>query len=301
MPSFRSDKSQAKHALDPYYNIGSPRHENYRNGEINGLGTNRTFNNSLSVVINGIYKTKGLSQKEITPEIAHEFLVKKLKVVSQNTLDAYRRSLEISLQVSLERIITLNPHSKTPCIYTNEQIQLISQRQNPKNSISTEIATDGGLRAHELLTLLPEEYRKLSSHRVWSNKRFKGRKGYKIYTVIGKGGLVREVTINNRLSDLLESRRLANPIEVIDRGIKYIQYYDIGGGQSWSQSFTDASKRALGWSLGAHNLRHRFAMKRVENFLKEGLAFKESVLLTSQELGHFRETIIKKHYLNIIS
>ena len=65
------------------------------------------------------------------------------------------------------------------------------------------------------------------------------------YTVVGKGGLVREVLIPVRLVEKLESRRLAEPQQVKDRGVFYQSHYNIGGGNNWSSSFSAASKRAL--------------------------------------------------------
>ncbi|WP_310619439.1 hypothetical protein [Flexibacterium corallicola] len=90
----------------------------------------------------------------------------------------------------------------------------------------------------------------------------------------------------------LEARRLAQPKRVCDRKIRYWQHYDIGGGNAWSSSFTEASKRALGWSKGGHGLRHSYAQERmielqVELFLEWSLAL-ETV---SQEMGHFRPDI----------
>lgn len=79
------------------------------------------------------------------------------------------------------------------------------------------IAYHAGLRAHELLTLMPACERQASGHRQWSADRFTGREGAR-YTVEGKGGLAREVMLPNRLADALEARRLDEPLQVIDRG-----------------------------------------------------------------------------------
>lgn len=54
----------------------------------------------------------------------------------------------------------------------------------------------------------------------------------------------------NHLAVRLEEKRLAEPKQVTDRGVHYSQHYDIGGGRAWSQSFSAASKRALGFSSG---------------------------------------------------
>ena len=94
--------------------------------------------------------------------------------------------------------------------YTPEQVELICQAQSEKYQFSTLLAYAAGLRAHELLTLQRAEERSASTHRTWSAQRFTGREGQR-YTVIGKGGLIREVLIPNRFSPTLEARRMAKP------------------------------------------------------------------------------------------
>ncbi len=44
-----------------------------------------------------------------------------------------------------------------------------------------------------------------------------------VYTVVGKGGLVREVLLPHRLAANLEQRRLDVPERVVDRGVRYLQ------------------------------------------------------------------------------
>ena len=85
--------------------------------------------------------------------------------------------------------------------------------------------------------------------------KFKGRVGIR-YTVHGKGGLIREVLIPKLLSQQLEAVRLDTPQLITDRPVHIQCYYDINGGHRWSSSFTKAAKRALGWSEGAHGVRH---------------------------------------------
>ena len=58
---------------------------------------------------------------------------------------------------------------------------------------------------------------------------FDGREG-SVYTVKGKGELMREVLIPLQLVWELESRRLTQPKAVTDRGIRYTSQYDISAG-----------------------------------------------------------------------
>lgn len=66
--------------------------------------------------------------------------------------------------------------------------------------------------------------------------------------VAWKGGLVREVLLPRRLADRLEEWRLDAPAVVVDRGVRYLQRYDVGGGHAFSVSFSRASIEALGKS-----------------------------------------------------
>lgn len=108
-----------------------------------------------------------------------------------------------------------------------------------------------GLCGHELLILRRAGQQPASTHREWSTERFEGRPDAVCYTVIGKGGLIREVVLPGHLAERLEERRWELPKEVTDRGVYCIQHYDIGGGQAWSQSFSAAGKREIDWSCRA--------------------------------------------------
>ena len=174
--------------------------------------------------------------------------------------------------------------------YPTAQVELIIDAQTFRNSLSTELAYSAGLRAHELLTLLPITER-TADKRPALNTKFAGREGVR-YTVQGKGGLVREVLIPEHLAQQLEAVRLDEPQRITDRRIYYQQYYAINGGNRWSSSFTNASKRALGWSNGAHGVRHSYAQERmVELQVICGLSREDALETVSQEMGHFRPSI----------
>ncbi|WDT86987.1 hypothetical protein [Alteromonas sp. 009811495] len=112
-----------------------------------------------------------------------------------------------------------------------------------------------------------------------------------MYTVQGKGGLIRHVLIPNDLVVQLEQRRFNYPVTVKDRKINYLQRYDIGAGKRWSDSFSKASKRALFFSTGAHGLRHSYARERMRELLALGYRRVQALETVSQEMGHFRPEI----------
>ena len=130
-------------------------------------------------------------------------------------------------------------------------------------------------------------------HRIPDSK-FAGREGV-IYTVQGKGGLIREVLIPSPLAERLEHVRLASPVRVTDRGVFYQSQYAIGGGQRWSNAFSAASIRTLGWSRGAHGVRHSYAQQRMQELQKLGLVRDMALRTVSQEMGHFRPEITETY------
>jgi integrase len=173
-----------------------------------------------------------------------------------------------------------------------EQIHLITACQSDRNALATEVAWRAGLRAHELFTLQRIDEAKASTHRQWSKERFQGREGER-YVVTGKGGLRREVSVPAGLAKRLEESRLDEARPVKDRGIVYRQHYDLGGGNAWSKSFGEASMRALGWSHGAHGLRHSYAQERMRELQGQGKSYHHAREIVSQELGHFRGDIVE--------
>lgn len=230
--------------------------------------------------------------KHITPEMAKEYLKdKKDGFASQKSLDRDRRALSIALNINITRLKAISDQQLTSRAYSNSQIADISNSLSSRNSLAVEIAHNAGLRAHELLTLKRLDEGARSASRTWNDERFKGREG-QVYLVTGKGGLTREVLINNELSGKLEARRLDTAITTVDRGVNYLQRYDIGGGNALSAAFTRASQRALSFSHGLHGVRHRYAQERIDELkMNFRLSHDEAREIVSQELGHFRGEI----------
>ena len=149
-----------------------------------------------------------------------------------------------------------------------------------RSALATRVAYAAGLRGHELYTLRRRSERLPSLHRKWSKERFTGRWGV-IYTVKGKGGLVREVLIPGQLTKELELRRLPEPVTLRNRDINHQQHYDITAGQSFSHIFTKASVKHLGWSTGAHGLRHGYAQVRMDELHTGKLTRQERMEIVS--------------------
>jgi integrase len=288
MPSFRSAKKQAAHAIKTKLGIGSARHTRKSDLKIHSLGTARNYEQALTRLTKWLQENKLGDLKTLDSETACTYLELRGQSVKQKMVDQERQAVQLHLGIQLPVIKSELVEAIKSRAYSIEQIALIAKAQTHKNRLATEIAHAAGLRAHELLTLRPKNERTASTHRQWSRQRFLGREG-EIYTVIGKGGLIREVLIPSSLAKQLENYRHSTPIRVQDRGIYY--QYQIGGGKEWSNSFSAASKRVLGWSHGAHGLRHTFAQARMKELQQHGLFYQAALEIVSQALGHFRPDI----------
>ncbi|MDQ6967531.1 MAG: hypothetical protein Q9M14_02460, partial [Mariprofundaceae bacterium] len=275
MARFRSAKSEAAHAVAQLDGIGIPRHGNKKDGKIHSFRTSDAYSQAIKNYIqwrifNGFFD--GLSG--LTPLLASAFLEERSDEIVQSHLDVERRALALILSVKLKQVKSkVENQTKQKC-YTAQQVALVTDHQSEKNNFSTRLSGATGVRAHELLTLKYPREQPKSDHRAWSNLRFKGLDTGVIMTVCGKGGLIREIFVPELLHAQLMSQFLSKqPKKVTDRKITYITNFEIGGGQSWSQSFSSASKRVLGWSCGAHSLRHEYARSRMETMQKLGLSY----------------------------
>ena len=292
MRSFRSPASQAAHVM-----------KSVQGSVIRSVGTVRNYEQGLTRVAEWAQQHRidgGL--RGMTRDLAVRYLEERGQDVGQKTLDMERQAMQAMMQYVTHQ---LPPGEPLPVIksehqqalesraYTAAQVERIVDAQTPKNSLATEIAYASGLRAHELLTLQPAGERKADPRPTLDTK-FAEREGVR-YTVDGKGGLVREVLIPHELSERLEALRLETPQRVTDRGIFYHSHYDIGGGQRWSNSFSAAADRALGWSTGAHGLRHSYAQDRMIELQNRGLTRNQALETVSQEMGHFRPEITETY------
>lgn len=289
MPSFRSSKEKARHAIRSKVSHGLSRHQNKDSGKIHSLGTERNYTQALKGVQTWLDKNRLGDLKNLNSSKAEKYLAERSLLVTQSSLDLDRQALQVLLGSKFSRVKSSVPPGRLATAtraYTPDQIRAISATQNERHSLSTEIAHAAGLRAHELNTLRPASERPPSSHRGWSSNRFEGRDGV-LYTVIGKGGLVTEKILPSELASRLEARRLSAPQKIRDRGINYERHYDIAGGKKWSESFSKASKEVLGFSNGGHGLRHSYAQERETELQARGYTMEEARGITAQEMGHF--------------
>ncbi|MCA2470426.1 MULTISPECIES: tyrosine-type recombinase/integrase [Vibrio] len=270
---------------------------------IESVGTARNYEQALKTCCDYLKEFKLGSLRELTPEQAKNYIELRAHECKQSTIDMDRQAIQTMMQHvthKLEPNQTLYPPKELPTSkketiensrsYTPEQVNAIIQHQTEQHALSTQLCHESGLRAHELLSLRPSGEVNPSPRDVHPNKFAHLPNESKTYTVNGKGGLIREVQIPNHLAEKLEERRLDMPQQISDRGVNYESHYNIAGGHKFSDAFSKASSRALGYSNGAHGLRHSYAQNRYEQ-LANHFERIDVMTIISQELGHFRPDI----------
>ena len=286
MPRFRAPQAQAEHAVARKLALGTGRHDHRNDGRIHSLGTARGYGQALKGFADYLREHRLGDLPSATDQEARQYLAERSHQVGQKTLDLDRQAIQMHLGLRLEVVRSDRESALSTRSYTPAQVERIASAQSEANGLATRLAYHAGLRAHELLTLRPAGERSASGHRQWSADRFAGREGVR-YTVVGKGGLVREVLLTRELAAAVEARRLEEPRLVVDRGVQYVQCYTIGGGRSWSQSFSSASRRELGFSNGGHGLRHSYVQERMDELQRRGMAYEQARATVAQEVGHF--------------
>ena len=312
--SFRNGKSQAKQLAAEMSRHGQSRHAAKATGTggIQGLGTERISKQVYSQYAQWLHHEHRGDLRTSGRDAAVHYLEQRAEAVGQSMLNQERQALDRLQQhlhgqnvEALPRVRSELTTIKTGRAYSAGQVSAICAAQTDRNAIMTELAQRCGLRAHEGFTIRPVSEQPASAHRTWSPDRFTNVGGKRpdgeIYTVCGKGGLIREIFVprgtpaggtGRDLVAWLEAYRLPTVEKVTDRGIHYVRAYGIGAGQAWSQSVSAASKRVLGFSNGGHGFRHSYAQARVSGLQAAGRNYHDAWLIVSQELGHFREAVI---------
>lgn len=284
-------RSQGPDAIDRVLALG-------RNGKVYSAGTVRTYRQSITRALEWDRDNGGDGLATISSDRAIAYLRMRAEKVAQKTLDMDREALLILPGLSdLPRIqssVRAAKHSSRSRSYTDAQIAMVAAAQGAANSLATMIAAAAGLRAHELLTLRRLDERPESTHITWLPERFCGLCNVVRYTVIGSGGIIRTVAVPLALAERLEAIRLPDSRQVTDRSVHYETQYDLRGGQPWSNSFSKASQRTLGWSTGAQGLRDTYAETRMEQIFSRGYEYDYVLAIIRQEMGNWSPQVLHK-------
>lgn len=294
MAKLKSFKKQAESLANSLFEPGK---------RSRGIRSNINYAEALTRIGRWCHDTYSINRLDnITFDMVEQYMEERRYTVKRSTLDQERQALRLLTEREQSRLFQTEipvyksevEQTLTSRRYTDWQIGIIKENQSYTNWIATEIAAITGIRAHELLTIRRYDERP-PSKRNWNPNLYVGKSHWHRYTVIGKGGLCREIRIPDKISSLLESRRRQTPAKVNDRGIAYKTYYDIGGGKNWSMSVTTLSKKYLGWSNGAHGFRHSYVQNRVREIQLLGFRHKDAKAIVSQEIGHHRPGIINAY------
>ncbi|MGM3159164.1 site-specific integrase (plasmid) [Dickeya undicola] len=270
---------------------------------LRSVGTVRNYEQALTRVGEWVKASRCCgSLRELTPALAVSYLEGRGDRVGQKTLDMERQAIQammhhvtgqLALPARLPVIRSTHAQVLTGRAYTAAQVARIAAAQMTSHALATRIAYAAGLRAHELHTLARLDEQPANNRPVTDSK-WLGRDGV-AYSVHGKGGLIREIRLPAPLAAELEQVRRPTPATVTDRGVHYTSRYALGGGHRWSNSFSAAAARSLGWSAGAHGVRHSYAQERMRELQAQGLAREMALTTVSQEMGHFRPEITETY------
>lgn len=255
---------------------------------ITSVMSEKAHKSALTVYSVWLWEIKQVMLHKSTVPLALEFLDMRASIVRQSTVSLGRQAINMCLhaETPIQFVRSSVPTTLRNRAYTEAEIRILVHKAPSDLALSINVCADGGLRAMELLTIadvddLPP------SPRNWLSTRFSGRIGDIAFAVRGKGGLVREIRMNPDLADRLDSLKRASPARVSNRGAHLTAFYTLIGGHQFSLQFGRLSDRVLGFSLGAHGLRHSFSQRRLTELLCLGFEHESAVEILSQELGHF--------------
>lgn len=297
MPSFRKREKQVAYCVRGINALGNSRSHAREVGKVSSVRTLENYKMVYAACADWMAQrgyTYGLHR--LTAEHATEYLRERAACVAQKTLDGETSALRKLTREDLPRVrsgyVPARSLANESRAYSREQLERVIAHQSERNAFATRVAREAGLRGAELLTLRRFDERAPSVPEKWDARRWIGKETWARYTVHGKGSLIREVRLSMETTRLLEARRCA-PYDMVDRHIRHMVVYDIGGGNAWARSFSDASQRALGQSRGAHGVRHAFAREEVARYVALGWDIRDAKRLTSQLLGHWRPDIVR--------
>lgn len=228
----------------------------------------------------------------VTRAELEQYLTQESQRWRQKTVDQHRQALSLVFSVALTRIDAQISTFTRGRAYAEDEMVAIARRQSSRNALATRVAFHSGMRASELYELREAHELDPEPGRPWRPDLFTGLPEGVIYRTTGKGGLARNIWIPVELHLQLQTRRLAMPAAVIDRKVHRETVFDLGGGQSLSQSFSETSVLVLGFSLGFHGLRHGYGQRRLETLIAMGLDPLDIFEMVSQELGHLRLDVL---------
>jgi len=162
-------------------------------------------------------------------------------------------------------------------------VELAKNTQNPSMAYIIILAREVGLRVHEAVRLNRSDAKKAIE--------------LKLLTVKGKGGLIRDIPLNE-----VAINALATSIKNIPRGEKLFVPLDQKAHQVIQrvQDFIKNNRykiidpmntRPIGVEITMHSFRHAYAKQHYDNFIAIGYSEEDARLKVSRLIGHNREDV----------
>ena len=288
-----SPKIAAKLQVRPQVMHGLSRHKNLDLAEkkISSVGTERNHVSALTVFAKWLIKDSNKHLKNAKPTDAIRYLEERSRVVRQKTLDMDRQALNMNMNfpTDIKFILSEVETIVENRAYSQSELNYLISKAPDDLKLSIELAVNSGLRSMEIITLSPP-LALCQSDRNWHEHRFDGRNKDESFIVHGKGGLHREIRLSPELSNRIKQFARPAPVKVTHRETHLTSHFDLLGGHDFCNKFSILSKKELGFSHGAHGLRHTFAQKRLLELMCLGHDTNISVKILSQEMGHFAIT-----------
>ena len=288
-----STKIAAQLMVRPQVAHGLSRHQcpELARTKVVSVSTERAHISALKVFADRLLDSYGKHLKHANRDDACLYLHERASEVRQKTLDLDRQSINMHLGFDKKlgyhlSTCTTIAHDRA---YSKSQLDFLISRAKPDLTLSIGLAQNAGLRSMELMTIAPADELP-TSVRDWHPGRFDGRLNDSSYVVHGKGGLRREIRLSSGLAERMNVRRRLAPVQLSHRGAHLTSFFDVVGGHSFSDRFSDLSLKELGFSHGAHGLRHTFAQNRLLELMCLGHDAEEALQILAQEMGHFSVT-----------
>ena len=270
----------------------APRSTRRKDRPIHSIGSQRIFAANLLAFARFLEVNHAGNLKSFPPDAAEAYLYARSVHVGESQLCSDRWALQILMGRQLPRFEPTRPQTLKPRAYTAEQISAITAHQTPMYAFSTWLAASTGLRSMELITIGPLDQQPRDVRPIPRYLHAHTQPGV-LYSVKGKGGLVRTVLVPWPFVAQLEAHRRASPIIVRHEGRDLTSYYDIPGGRRWAASFTEACRRTFKKSAGGHGLRHTFTQNRIDVLLGHDVPERDAKKAVSVEIGHFRVDVVE--------
>ena len=288
-----ADKAHRRHAMGIALRMTrlGPRAEAREDRPIHSIGSQRNFVACLNCFARFLEVNHAGNLRCFAPDAPEAYLFARSRRVGESQLRLDRWALQFLTGRRLPLFEPARPQKLKPRAYTAEQIAAVAAHQKPWYAFSTWLAAAIGLRSMELITIGPLDQQPRDPRPIPRYLQAYMAPGV-LYSVKGKGGLVRTVVVPRPFVAPLDARRRPLPVIVQHQGRVLTSYYDIPGGRPWATSFAQACRRTFNTSAGAHGLRHTYTQSRIDVLLGHDIPEQDAKKAVSVEIGHFRVDVV---------